>query len=105
MLEVRLCSGPAAVARAIDFRKYHAERKAKVNERKAQDKEWDEAMERSRAITEQLREGTRRLRIDNGLPVDPPRKSTEQIRAETIVMRAENDQLLAERDGAWRTYD
>ncbi len=67
--------------------------------------ELDATIEEIMAMTEALTERRRRLDIQRGLPVDRPLKSVEQIRAETIAMRAENDQLLAERDGAWRTYD
>lgn len=50
-------------------------------------------------------ERRRAERIAVGLPPEPPERSIDEIRAETIALRARNDQADAERQGRWRTID
>lgn len=95
----RLCSGPAAIARAIDVRKLHAERKVQSFD------SLDSTMEKIDAMIESIKEQQRRRRILRGLPPERPVETVDEIRAKTIAMRAENDQLAAEQSGAWQTYD
>lgn len=57
------------------------------------------------ARTEYLRELRRAHDIQRGIDPDAPESTAEQVRAETIALRARNDQEHAEMIGRWRTYD
>lgn len=53
-----------------------------------------------------LRAERRRARdLANGGDPNRPRRTIDEIRAETIALRAQNDQADAERQGRWRTID
>lgn len=52
-----------------------------------------------------MREQRRADKIRDGLDPDPPEPTADEIAAETIAMRARNDQALGEMQGRLRTYD
>jgi hypothetical protein len=67
--------------------------------------ERDVSMEAIDALAESLEEMTRALKIRAGVDPDAPPPTIDEIRAETIALRARNDQAHAEMVGRWRTYD
>lgn len=101
----RVCASPGAIDRHLRYRQYRAERAAEQEaERQRRDAEHEATMAEIRAMTEQLRERNRRHDLDRYGAVRP-RKTVEQIQAETAALRAQNDQLEAELSGAGHSSD
>lgn len=64
-------------------------------------RELDEVFERLTVRHEQLRELMRQARLSRGENPDPPVPTLDEIRAETIRLRAENDQRAAALRDGW----
>jgi len=92
----RLCSGPAAIARAISFRKYHAERKAHDVERS----KVDARMVKISVYGDLWREESRRKDLLAGITPEDRERLNLEDEANTLEatarMREENDALAAE---------
>lgn len=94
---------------ALDLLRYRAEQAAKAERRRTElERRREESEEIQRSIDANMaliREYSRRADLREGRDPNRPRRTADELDAELIALRAENDQLEAEVSGAWRTYD